>query len=193
METILVLSFFVLIAIGILIGLINSKINKNAGKYVESGTNQTKLARIALKSTDWFVRAKAVEKLTDQNVLETVAKNDKNMSVRITAVEKLTDQATLVYIAENDNDRSVRGKAAKKLTNDALAQKVLFEIEEDNKKEEKFRVEQEKLRREYETERERAECACPKCKRKGGYSLKQRSNMTWSECSYCGYKSNLST
>ena len=87
---------------------------------VKNTADQTKLAQIAVKAKDSYVRHAAVWKLTDQTVLAKIAREDTDADVRRAAAEKLTDQTLLAKIAREDEVTNVRRVAAEKLTDQAL-------------------------------------------------------------------------
>lgn len=82
---------------------------------------------IVLNSKDWKQRYNALENVTDQTVLAKVALKDYDWRIREKAIEKLTDQNVLTQIAINDDDWKVAFEATKKVSNQQLAKKIYIE------------------------------------------------------------------
>ncbi len=99
----------------------------NARLTVEPITNQIKLAKIARKGQNEYLRRAAIKKLTDQTTLTKIAlnKNDSGY-LRIPAIRRLKDNAVLekIVYSQKTASISVRYNAAQHITD----QTMLFKI-----------------------------------------------------------------
>ena len=93
---------------------------------LQSVTNQTMLAKVALVDKDPDVRRTAVEKLTDPSVLARVVLNDTDTGIREAAVWRITDQA----VALQDTQLDIREAAVWRLTNRTALAKVAAEAKD---------------------------------------------------------------
>jgi len=94
---------------------------------VKNTTDQSKLAEIAMNSSDTKVRCAAVERLTTEELRAKIALNDADPEVRRIATGTLTDQKILTRIAIEDNDAKVRSAALWKITDQDLLAKIAVE------------------------------------------------------------------
>jgi len=90
---------------------------------VEGTTDQTLLAKIALKDKSAAVRDAAVKRLTDQNLLVKVAIVRESQA----AVERLTDQSMLAKVALESKWGDLRRTAINKLTDQSLLARVALD------------------------------------------------------------------
>jgi FKBP-type peptidyl-prolyl cis-trans isomerase len=88
---------------------------------VETLTDQTELAKIAVSKKDLNVRINAVKKITDQNELANIAISESDSRVREEAVKRLDDQNVLAKIAVSKMTmHKLRSEAMRRITDQGI-------------------------------------------------------------------------